>query len=302
MVHTHTIRRSALWGALACLMLLLFTACAAPTGGSGAAAGTDTADAESTQTGAAAGEAAEVDSSKPAIKLAENPWSASALNVAVARILIEEQLGYPVEVITIGESAQWPAIAAGEIHASLEVWPSGHADNVAEYIDAQGLVENGGPLGPVGKIGWYMPSYLLEDHPELATWEGLLDPANVALFATAETGDKGQFLTGDPSWTQYEDDIIENLGLDFTIVAAGSEEAILAALDAAYSRGDALLFYFWTPHFVHAKYELSEMQLPPYSEECYAKAESGGVDCDYPPDELFKIFWTGLADLALPPI
>jgi glycine betaine/proline transport system substrate-binding protein len=49
---------------------------------------------------------------------------------------------------------------------------------------------------------------------------------------------------------------------------------------------------------VHAKYELSEVELPPYSEECYAKAESGGVDCDYPPDELFKIFWTGLADLA----
>jgi glycine betaine/proline transport system substrate-binding protein len=230
--------------------------------------------------------------------LAENPWSASALNVAVARILLEEQLGYPVEVVTIGESAQWPALASGELSASLEVWPSGHAENVAEYIDNQKLVENGGPLGPVGKIGWYIPTYMLEEHPELATWEGLLPPENAALFATAETGDKGQFLTGDPSWTQYEDDIIANLGLNFQIVAAGSEEAILAALDSAYSREEPLLFYFWTPHSIHAKYDLTEVKLPPYSEECYAKAESGGVDCDYPPDNLFKIFWGGLAEAA----
>jgi glycine betaine/proline transport system substrate-binding protein len=169
---------------------------------------------------------------------------------------------------------------------------------VAEYIDSQQLVENGGPLGPVGKIGWYMPSYLLTDYPELATWEGLKSDDNAKLFATAETGDMGQFLTGDPSWTQYEDDIIENLGLDLQIVAAGSEEAILAALDAANSRQDPLLFYFWTPHSVHARYDLTEMSLPPYSDDCYAKAESGGVECDYPSDVLFKIFWGGLADAA----
>ncbi len=235
---------------------------------------------------------------KPIIKLAENPWSASSLNVAVAKILLEEKLGYKVEIVTIGESAQWPAIANGDLDASLEVWPSGHAEDIAEYIDKQKVVENGGPLGPVGKIGWYIPSYLLANHPELATWEGLKKPENVALFATAETGKQGQFLTGDPSWTQYDADIIRNLGLDFKVVTAGSEEAVLAALDAAYSRKAPILFYFWTPHWVHAKYDLTEVKLPPYSKECYAKAASGGVACDYPPDNLFKIFSTKLAQKA----
>ncbi|MEZ4612906.1 MAG: glycine betaine ABC transporter substrate-binding protein [Caldilineaceae bacterium] len=116
-------------------------------------------------------------------------------------------------------SAQWPALATGDLHASLEVWPSGHADNYAEYITNQGVVVDGGLLGPVGKIGWYIPSYLLDEHPEYATWEGLATPDAAVAFATAETGDKGQFLTGDPSWTSYEDQMIENLGLDFQIVA-----------------------------------------------------------------------------------
>ncbi|HEY53145.1 MAG TPA: ABC transporter substrate-binding protein [Caldilineae bacterium] len=235
---------------------------------------------------------------KPVIKFAENPWSGSAVNVAVAKILLEEQLGYPVETTTLDENAQWTALASGDLHASLEVWPSGHAENVAEYIDGQKVVENGGLLGPVGVIGWFTPKYMIDQHPEFATWEGFADPELAKLYATAETGDKAQFLAGDPSWVQYEDQIIPNLGLSMEVVVAGSEEAILAALDAAYSREDPILFYFWTPHSIFAKYDLVQVELPPYSDECYAKIESGGVDCAYPSDDLFKIFWSGLKDYA----
>jgi glycine betaine/proline transport system substrate-binding protein len=245
-----------------------------------------------------ASDAAAPAAEKITLKLAVNPWSASELNVAVATNLLQNELGYTVEQVAVAEQAQWPAIAAGDLHASLEVWPSGHMANVAEYIDKQGVVENGGLLGPVGRIGWYLPTYLLTDHPELATWEGLADPENAALFATAETGDQGQLLFGDPSWVTYEADIISNLGLGFQIVQAGSEEAILSALDAAYSREDPILFYFWTPHSIHAKYDLTRVALPDYTDECYAAADSGGVDCDYPADELFKIFWPGLQDAA----
>jgi glycine betaine/proline transport system substrate-binding protein len=234
-------------------------------------------------------EAAEASGEQVIIKLAENPWSGSQVNVAVAKQLLENELGYSVEIVTIDENAQWPALAAGDLHASLEVWPSGHAENVAQYIDEQQVVENAGPLGPVGEIGWFMPTYVLDEHPELATWEGFTNPENAKLFATAETGDKGQFLAGDPSWVQYDADIIKNLGLEFDVVTAGSEEAILAALSSADSRQEPLVFYFWTPHSVHAQYDLTQVELPAYSDECYAKAEDGGVDCAYPSDELFKI-------------
>jgi glycine betaine/proline transport system substrate-binding protein len=238
------------------------------------------------------------DGDKMTIKLAANPWPASELNAAVASILIEEQLGHPVEIIEIDENAQWPALATGDLHASLEVWPSGHAENVAEYIDEQQVVENGGPLGVIGKIGWYIPSYLLADHPELATWEGFTTPEAAQLFATAETGDSGQFLAGDPSWVQYDADIINNLGMNFQVVTAGSEDALLAAVDAAYGRQEPILFYFYKPHAIFAQYDLTEVALPPYSEECYAARASGGIACDYPEDVLFKIFWSGLQEAA----
>ncbi|HMN27063.1 MAG TPA: glycine betaine ABC transporter substrate-binding protein, partial [Caldilineaceae bacterium] len=263
---------------LVLLSLVLLSACAAP--------------GVAPSTGAEAPAAGAADEAMT-IKLAANPWSASQLNVAVAKKIIEQKLGAKVEIVEIDENAQWPALAKGDLHATLEVWPSGHAANVAEYIDKQQAVENGGPLGPIGKIGWYMPTYLLEEHPELATWEGFTTPEAAALFATAETGDKGQFLAGDPSWVQYDADIIKNLGMNFQVVTAGSEDALLAALDSAYSRKEPILFYFYKPHSIFARYDLTEVKLPPYSEECYAKAASGGIDCDYPEDVLFKAFWKG---------
>jgi glycine betaine/proline transport system substrate-binding protein len=232
------------------------------------------------------------------LKLAENPWTGSSVNVNVAKILLEEQLGYEVELVTIDENAQWAALANGDLSATLEIWPSGHAENVAQYIDGQKVVENLGPLGVVGKISWYVPSYMVEQNPAMATWEGLKDPTVAALFKTAETGDRGQFLAGDPSWVQYDEAIINNLGLNFQVVQSGSEQAVLAAVDAAVSREEPVLFYFWTPHSVHAKYKLTPVELPAHSEECYAKAEAGGVDCDYPEDVLFKAAWSELKTKA----
>jgi len=226
---------------------------------------------------------------KPIIRLAENSWLNAKLNTAVARILLEEEMGYPVEVIPIDGGTQFPAMADGDVQASLEVWPSGRGDEIAEYTEA-GKVEIGGELGVVGKIGWFVPSYLIEDHPELSTWEGLKIPENVALFRTPETGGKGHFLSGPAEWPLIDDEIVLNLELDFVVEHAKTEEDLLAALDAAYSNQEPIIFYFWSPHPAFTKYELTEVQLPEYTDECDAMIDTVGWNCGYPPDVLIKIF------------
>ncbi|MDQ2995826.1 MAG: glycine/betaine ABC transporter substrate-binding protein, partial [Chloroflexota bacterium] len=233
---------------------------------------------------AACGGSSATSAPKIPLKLAENAWTGSSININVAKILLEEKLGYKVEIVTIDENAQWAALGNGDLSASLEVWPSGHATNVKKYVDEQKVVENLGELGVVGKISWYVPTYVVEQHPELAMIDGFKKPEDAVLFKTAETGDQGQFLAGDPSWVQYDEDIIKNLSLNFKVVRAGSEQAVLAAVDSAYSRKEPILFYFWTPHSIHAKYKLTAVKLPDYSATCYDKATSGGVACDYPPD------------------
>jgi len=234
---------------------------------------------------------------KPTIKLVQNPWSASRINVAIAKLILEEKMGYKVEVTEIDQYKQWPEIASGNLHVSLEIWPSGHPDEIKQYMETK-KVEDGGALGVVGKVGWYVPTYVIVSHPELATWEGFKDAQAAALFKTAESGTQGLFLNGDPTWGTYDADIVKNLNLNFKVEFVGSEEALIKRVDEAYAQQQPVLFYFWTPHSLHAKYSLSEVALPAYNDACYAKADAHGVDCDYPPDKLYKIFWPGLQTYA----
>lgn len=266
------------WIRLAALAMVLGLAAAACS-----EAGTDTGGGD-TGGGAKPGEGI-------TLKIAVNPWTGSAVNANVAAIVLEQELGYSVELVDIDEFAQFPALSAGDLDATLEVWPSGHADDYATYIAGDGSVVDGGELGVVGKIGWYIPTYLLDEHPELATWEGL--NANAALFATAESGDKGQMLDGDPSFVSFDAEIVENLGLNFEVVVAGSEAALLAELDAAYQNQEPLLFYWYTPHWGNQKYDLTQVVLPEVSDACTEAASTktgDGYACDYPADILYKAF------------
>ena len=231
------------------------------------------------------------------ITLAVNPWTGSAVNAHVAKIVLEG-MGTPVELVDIDENATWPGMDAGDLDAVLEVWPSGHVDDYQTYVTDKATVVDMGELGPVAKIGWYVPSFVLDEHPELATWEGLKDPALASIFATAETGDRGQFLMGDPSYVSYDEQIIANLELPLQFVVAGSEAAEITAIQQAVEAGEPLLFYFWQPHWLHSQVDLSEITLPEVTEECNAAAASGDgtYNCDYPPDVLYKAASAGLEE------
>ncbi len=227
------------------------------------------------------------------VSIAANPWPGSYANAYVAAEILTRELGITVQIVEIDENAQWAGLDDGSIDATLEIWPSGHADNIATYIDELGSVEDGGPLGAVGQIGWFIPTALVEENPAFASWEGLR--GSESLFATTETRTSGRFLAADPSFVQFDEDIIANLGLDLTVVQSGSEAAQLATVEAAMERGEPILFYFYTPHWLHARYDLTMVELPEWTEDCEA-LPAAQRDCGYPEDILFKAFHAGLVE------
>ena len=252
-----------------------------------------------TDSGTGAGSGAAVpDNSDTTIKLAVNAWVGAEANANVAANLLRDQLGYDVELVKIDEFKQFPALASGDLDATLEVWPSVHPKDYKNYIQAEAGVIDAGPLGVVGQIGWFLPTYLLDEHPEFATWEGL--KGNESLFATSETGSSGQLVDADPAFGSYDQQIADNLGLDFEVIYAGSEAAELTALKAAYSKEEPILMYFWTPHWVHAKYDLTMVELPEITPECEEAAENDveAYACGYPPDPLYKAFSADLESKA----
>lgn len=232
------------------------------------------------------------------IKLAVNPWTGSAVNAYVAKSIIECNTGTPVEIVNVDENATWAGLDDGSLDAVLEVWPSGHAADYKTYVEEKKSVVDLGLLGPNAKIGWYVPKFVVDEHPQLATWEGFKDPALAKLFATAETGDLGQFLMGDPSYVTYDEQIIANLGLPLKYVVAGSEASLLTAIDQSIADKKPLLLQFWTPHWKLSRVDLVEVKLPDYTDACKASAAAsdGNYNCDYPVDKLYKAASAKLKD------
>jgi glycine betaine/proline transport system substrate-binding protein len=222
---------------------------------------------------------------KPAIKIVQNAWTASALEAELAKQVIEANLGNKVEIVTIDENAMFAGLSAGDVDAVLEIWPSGVTADEQKFLD-DGSVTNMGLLGTVGKIGWWVPDYMIEQNPSLASSEGLADPAIAKLFATAETGDRGRFLGTDPSYSQYDEAIVKNLNLPFDVKYSGSEAATVAEIDARVAKKEPVLLYWWTPTAAVAKYNLKNVTLPAHTPECYA--DPAKANCDYPEDPMFK--------------
>jgi glycine betaine/proline transport system substrate-binding protein len=292
------IRTSARFAVAAVALALVAAACGSDSKASNAstAAGGTQGALGTVGTNPAAAGTTPTASAGAAIKLAANPWTGSAVNAAVAKVVLESKLGTPTEVVALDENAAWVGLDAGSLDANLEIWPSGHAADRKTYIDEKKSVVDLGKLGPSAKIGWYVPSFVIDQHPELKTWEGFKNPDLTKLFATAESGSQGQFLMGDPSYVTYDEQIIKNLNLPLKFVVAGSEAALITAIQQAETDQKPLLLQFWQPHWLQSKVKLTEVKLPAVNAECLASlaAGDGKYACDYPVDELYKAANAGL--------
>ena len=234
------------------------------------------------------------------VTLNEQAWAGSTANTYIAKAVLEDELGCQVEVTKIAEIPVFQAMADGEVDAVLEDWQ--HTDEYKKYIDQAGTVVQGGPLGVEGHIGWFIPKYLMDEHPEFADWEGLKGEED--LFKTAESGDQGMFLGGDPSYVQKDKELIKALDLNLKHVTAGAEPAQVARWSQLYKQKKPVLFYWYTPQFYNQEYDLAEVKLPERTPDCKDDAKSGGdveqYKCAYDVTVINKLFSKKFADGGSP--
>ena len=234
------------------------------------------------------------------VVLNEQAWAGSTANTYIAKAVLEDDLGCEVEITKIAEIPVFQAMADGEVDAVLEDWQ--HTDEYKKYIEEAGTVVDGGPLGVEGHIGWFIPKYLMDEHPEFATWEGLKGQED--LFKTAESGDQGMFLGGDPSYVQKDKELIKALDLNLKHVTAGAEPAQVARWTQLYKQEKPVIFYWYTPQFYNQQYDLAEVELPERTPDCKDDAKAGGdveqYKCAYDVTVIEKLFSKKFADSGSP--
>src|SRR5215208_7738986 len=97
------------------------------------------------------------------VTLNEQAWAGSTANTYIAKAVLEDKLGCQVEITKIAEIPVFQAMADGKVDAVLEDWQ--HVDQYEQYIDKAGTVVQGGPLGVEGHIGWFIPQFVMDEHP-----------------------------------------------------------------------------------------------------------------------------------------
>jgi glycine betaine/proline transport system substrate-binding protein len=221
--------------------------------------------------------------SKGTVNIAVNPWVGYEADAAVVAYILKEKMGYTVNLKDLKEDVSWQGFESGEVDVILENW--GHPDLEKIYIDEKKVAMDAGQTGNVGIIGWYVPKWMADEHPDITDYKNLNKYASE--FKTSESGDLGQFLGTDPSYVQYDEALVKNLGLDFKVIFTGSENATIEAIKQAVDQKKPLLFYWWDPQWLNSQVELSRVALPPYTAGCDADKEA--VACDYPETPLNKI-------------
>ncbi len=200
------------------------------------------------------------------VTLDENAWAGATANVYVVKYVLEKNLGCKVNIEKLPESTPlFQAMADGKVDVLLEDWGNLDLKVNQKYVKS-GTLLNLGSNGVIGHIGWFVPTYLMKQYPQLKTWQGL--KGKESIFKSPESGSQGMFLGGDPSYVQKDAQLIKELGLNLKFVSVGAEPAQVARWTQAYKQKKPMLFYWYTPQYLNTAYQLSEIKLPPRGKTC----------------------------------
>ncbi len=228
------------------------------------------------------------------VNMAVNPWVGYEADAAVAAYVLEKNLGCTVVKKNLDEQVSWQGFGTGEVDVILENW--GHEDLKKKYVDEQKVAVRVGSTGREGKIGWYVVPWMAQKYPDITNWENLNKYAD--MFKTSESGGKGQFLDGDPGFVTIDGALVKNLNLDYKVVYAGSEAALITTFRQAEQAKKPAIGYFYSPQWFLSEVPMVNVKLPEYTPGC--DADPATVKCDYPLYDLDKIASKTFADSGSP--
>lgn len=208
------------------------------------------------------------------VSMTEMNWASSAVVTYVSKFLMEQ--GYGCTVTTIPSSTV-PALASvgetGKPDIVTELWINGAPDYTS--MEEAGTIKTlTDVLSDGGVEGWWIPTYLVEEHPELATIEGVL--ANPELlnsrFHNCPEG-WGCLRTNTALIEAYD---VEAAG--FEIFQHGSGETMATSIAAAYEDKAPWLGYYWAPTSVLGKYDMTSVDLGPYDHDAHTCNSTPGCE------------------------
>jgi len=199
------------------------------------------------------------------VSVAEMNWASGQIITRVTEFLMTQGYGCDVTVVP---SATTTAITSLAENNEPDVVPELWVNSAPAYfrLESEGrLVKAADVFAEGGSENWWVPDYLVEAHPELATIEGVL--ANPELVG-------GRFHNCPDGWgcRIANDNLIiafdfEGKGMD--VFNHGSGDTLPASMAAAYENKEPWFGYYWGPTAVLGRYNMVAVDMGPHEADIH---------------------------------
>lgn len=228
------------------------------------------------------------EAAKGTVKIAYVEWACATASANVVKAVLEEKLGYKVDLLPVSAAAMWQALASGDVDGITTAWlPHTHQhylDKVKDKVVDLGVNCEGAAIGLV------VPTYVTID-------------SITELNAHAQKFN-GKIIGIDPGAgiMSLTEKAIKDYQLTDMKLMEGSGAMMTAVLRDKIKKKEWVVVTGWTPHWKFARWHLKYLKDP---KGIYGGAEEihtivrKGLDKDKPEVYRFldKFHWT-LADIG----
>lgn len=199
------------------------------------------------------------------VTIADMNWNSATLIGNVERFILEHGFGCDAELVP-GDTMPTGASMTekGEPDIAPEFWTNSMRDVIDQGVEEGRLAIAGKSLSDGGEEGFWVPAYMVEETPSLATIEGVIEHAD--LFPHPEDDSKSGFYGCPAGWNCQisSGNLFKALNLGdagFEIVDPGSGAGLSGSIAKAYERGEGWFGYYWAPTAVLGKYKMVKVDF-----------------------------------------
>ncbi|WP_407333523.1 ABC transporter substrate-binding protein [Enterovibrio sp. 27052020O] len=242
------------------------------------------------------------------VTIADMNWSSATLIANIDRFILAN--GYdcdaelvPGDTMPTGTSM----IEKGEPDIAPEFWSNSLKAALDKGVEEGRLRFAGSTLSEGGVEGFWVPKFLVDKDPSLATIQGVKN--NPLLFKHPEDPTKGAFYGCPAGWNCQisSGNLFNALGLEdsgFELIDPGSGAGLAGSIAKAYERGQGWFGYYWAPTAVLGKYEMVKVDFGSGIDEEHFKACTTSEQClepkvtMYPPSAVDTVVTESFAQRA----
>ncbi|EOD78880.1 L-proline glycine betaine binding ABC transporter protein ProX [Grimontia indica] len=220
------------------------------------------------------------------VTIADMNWNSATLMAHVDQFILENGYGCNAELVPGDTMPTGVSMTEkGEPDIAPEFWSNSHKEMLQKGVDAKKLRFAGPAFAEGGEEGFWIPKYMVDKNPELATIEGI--KANAKLFPHPEDDSKSGFMTCPAGWTCQitAGHLFDALGLEeagFEMIDPGSGAALAGSIARANDRENAWFGYYWSPTPVLGRYDMVKVDFGVPADSAHYESCITQADCTDP--------------------